>query len=800
MCRDTSRRGAARPAGVLRLAHGWCLALLACCFTHTTARAADPRLPPEVEAFLGAPKIAARGAMDLSPDGQYLVLTAEDPRKRAGVRQPEREFFSTSGVVHWMLGRDLYLVSTQGGETRPLAASTGSSWGGTWSPDGRRIAFYSDRDGALRLWIFDLGSNRARRVSDRILRIFRDWELPQWSRDGREILVKALPEGLRLEDSARSRQQPRAAEPGSSSVRWFTSPRAPQTSTAPRVNDMSLGDLIWLDSTTGAARTLATGVASTGYRLSPDGRHLALVRDQPEKIRTSPVSIKRLIVVDRSTGEQIFSVPGLHLDYEMGFSWSPDSRWLAILDTGFGTVPSGPEPKRILLVEPASRSIVTADPLPEALAQQIESRALMIPSWGEDAVWLVGPRQLYRLDLAGAFHPVAGGPDDRWMFEATSQSGRLFRDPTGAAWIFTAEPTTGDWGFDRVDLSSGELLDHHGGPRGGTRHNFLNSLATESGKLLFLSGSSDHPVDVWAATGSDPRASQLSELHPRLPPMEPARVVTWPKSDGTGRGVLIPPPSPKPAAGFPLLTWVYSDSPWSEQVHSYALIGSGPLDLQMLASRGYLVFCPDTVLEEGRPRASMSEQVLAGVDHLINSGWADPERLGVLGVSWGGYNTLSLITSSKRFAAALSAYGISNLVSGYGLMIGSDGSDDVDYYERREGRIGGTLWDYRERYVENSPIFFLDRVETPLLLVHGTLDHPEQSDQVFVGLRRLGKTVAYARYEGEHHGAHHWTWSNQIDLTRRTLDWFGQHLAVPLDPGQGSSAGAGRDRAGDHSR
>ena len=817
MSHGTSTRDASLIASSWWLARSWRLVLLACCLASTiTAQTVTPPLPPEVEAFLAAPKVAARGAMDLSPDGRRLVLATENPRKRAEVRLPESEFFSATGVVHWMLGRDLYLVSTEDGETRPLAPSAGSSWGGVWSPDGRQIAFYSDRDGALRLWIFDFASNRARRVSDRILRVFRDWELPQWSPDGREILVKALPAGSRLEETARSRQQPRTPKAGTTSVRWFTSPRPAESSAPLRVNDMSLGDLTGFDSTTGTARTIATGVAATGYRLSPDGRQLAFVRDQPEKVRSSPVSIKRLIIADRSTGEEILSVRGLHLDYEMGFSWSPDSRWLAILDTGFGTVPSGPEPKRILLVEPASRSIISSDPLPEGLGPRNESQPMAIPSWGSGAVWLIGPSHLYRLDLDGSFHQVAHSPDARWTFEATSQTGRLFRDGAGAAWIFTSEPESGNWGFDRVDLASGELLDRHSSRRGGTRYNFLNSLATDSlppdslppgslspdrGKLLFLSGSSDHPIDVWAATGTDLRASQLSELHPRLPEMEPAQVVTWLKSDGIGRGVLIPPPGPKPAAGYPLLTWVYSDSPWSEQVHTYAVIGSGPLDLQMLASQGYLVFCPDTVLEEGRPRASMTEQVLAGVDHLVASGWVDPERLGVLGVSWGGYNTLSLITSSTRFGAAMSAYGISNLVSGYGLLIGSDGSDDVDYYERRQGRIGGTLWDFPERYVENSPIFFLDQVETPLLLVHGTLDRPEQSDQVFVGLRRLGKTAAYARYEGEHHGAHHWTWSNQVDLARRTLDWFRHHLAAPgVEDRQETAARVDRGGAGDHSR
>jgi dipeptidyl aminopeptidase/acylaminoacyl peptidase len=100
-------------------------------------------------------------------------------------------------------------------------------------------------------------------------------------------------------------------------------------------------------------------------------------------------------------------------------------------------------------------------------------------------------------------------------------------------------------------------------------------------------------------------------------------------------------------------------------------------------------------------------------------------------------------------------------------------------FEEGQGLMGGPPWQFRERYIENSPIFYLDRVETPLLIVHGSDDRAVPSflsDEVFVGLRRLGKEVAYAKYEGEGHSPFEWSYANQLDFCKRMIEWFDDHL------------------------
>jgi dipeptidyl aminopeptidase/acylaminoacyl peptidase len=93
--------------------------------------------------------------------------------------------------------------------------------------------------------------------------------------------------------------------------------------------------------------------------------------------------------------------------------------------------------------------------------------------------------------------------------------------------------------------------------------------------------------------------------------------------------------------------------------------------------------------------------------------------------------------------------------------------------------MGGTLWQYRDRYIENSPIFYLDRVEAPVLIIHGDADlgvAPFLTDEIFSDLRRLGKRVEYARYAGEGHWAASWSRPNQIDYLSRVIDWFDRYL------------------------
>ena len=181
---------------------------------------------------------------------------------------------------------------------------------------------------------------------------------------------------------------------------------------------------------------------------------------------------------------------------------------------------------------------------------------------------------------------------------------------------------------------------------------------------------------------------------------------------------------------------------------------------------------PDAPFQKETPMQDLAKTVLPGVDRAIEVGIADPERLGVMGHSYGGYCTLALIAQTTRFKAAVSSGGYGNWIGKYGHM-------------RRDGStyggttLGGTPWQSPDQYIENSPVFYLDRIQTPLLLLHGELDNAVPSflaDEIFVGLRNLGKWVMYAKYEGESHAPADWEYANQVDYWNRIITMFDTFL------------------------
>jgi len=118
----------------------------------------------------------------------------------------------------------------------------------------------------------------------------------------------------------------------------------------------------------------------------------------------------------------------------------------------------------------------------------------------------------------------------------------------------------------------------------------------------------------------------------------------------------------------------------------------------------------------------------------------------------------------------------------YGEMTTDGHSHGAFVLENSVTSLSGSPWAFRDQYVENSPIFYIDRVETPLLILHGSHDKtvaPFLGDEIFVALRRLGKEVEFARYEGEDHSPATWSSSNYKDYCQRIIDWFDSHLGSP---------------------
>ena len=198
-----------------------------------------------------------------------------------------------------------------------------------------------------------------------------------------------------------------------------------------------------------------------------------------------------------------------------------------------------------------------------------------------------------------------------------------------------------------------------------------------------------------------------------------------------------------------------------------------------LANHGYAVFHPSVNLVVGRPGEAWVKGVTAAANRLIDMGVADPDRLGVHGTSYGGYATVLLLTQTDRFKAAVNISGKVDMVSFY-----TDsprlGVRNTHAPEKSQDRIGGTLWEYPERYLEHSAVLRADRITTPLLCITGDQDPnvpASQSREIYYALRRLGKEVEWVRYvNGAHRPPN--SVAESIDFEQRILAWYDKYLKV----------------------
>jgi dipeptidyl aminopeptidase/acylaminoacyl peptidase len=175
----------------------------------------------------------------------------------------------------------------------------------------------------------------------------------------------------------------------------------------------------------------------------------------------------------------------------------------------------------------------------------------------------------------------------------------------------------------------------------------------------------------------------------------------------------------------------------------------------------------------------LAKTVLPGVNKVITMGIADPDRIGLMGISYGGYSTVALLSQTRRFKAAIEVAGFADLIGAYGAMDRDGTAYLASVLEKGQGRMGATPWQAWGKYTENSPVRHFDNIRTPLLMIHGAEDQAVASflaDQIFVGLRRLGQAVEYAKYMAEGHSPTDWSYADQIDCYKRMIAWFDTYL------------------------
>jgi dipeptidyl aminopeptidase/acylaminoacyl peptidase len=725
----------------------------------------------------------------LSPDGRQLAYTVQDNgRPRPFDLGP----YDRTGVPPWALGTDIWIQDMESGTVRNLSGGQGGNWLPAWSPDGHYLAFLSTRDGSqqARLWVWDVARDALKKVTDANMR----GNKIEWMRDSQHVLITILPDGRLPEEYLRAissdmdtEERAESDKNGPTAVLYLSdsanSVKA-YSGSGPFNLDRNRRDLVSVDIVDGKSSTIVHGTRIVTFLLSPDGSRIAY--SIPKRF-AKPGS--QQILFDLSTVEIAGDQPriiasDIPLDFNGDrFSWAPDSLRISYRESGPGMV--------------GDCYVVAINGNAPENVTKLSRVAEEVPSGSAEPLWEVQGKSVFFIHRGALWQAVVAGKraakvaeiPHREIEAMIPQSENLLwtlGDPHSTV-VVTHDAAGKQDGFYKIDLRNGEStrLLENGQCYTCTRASHKFTVTEDGGRLLYFREDAQHDSDLWTSDAGFVSARRLTDLNPQFDKyrMGSARLIDWLSDDGQPlRGTLLLPSDYQEGVRYPLIVWVYGGLLLSNDFDHFGLAAPGPFNMQLLATRGYAILLPDMPLGAGTQMLDMAKTVLPGVSKVIELGVADPCRLGIMGHSFGGYSTLSLIVQTNRFRAAIEASGLGDLVGGYGAMRQDGTAFGISIEEQGPGSMGGTPWEVRDRYIANSPVYYFDRIKTPLLMLQGTEDPAVAvflGDEVFVDLRRLGKEVEYVRYVGEGHSPLTWKYANQMDFCNRVIAWFDVHLKAP---------------------
>ncbi len=242
------------------------------------------------------------------------------------------------------------------------------------------------------------------------------------------------------------------------------------------------------------------------------------------------------------------------------------------------------------------------------------------------------------------------------------------------------------------------------------------------------------------------------------------------------QGALYYPADYEPGRQYPMVVYIYEKL--SQSVHRFATPSErSTYNTSVFTTQGYFVLQPDIVFRAREPRASALDCITSGVEKVLETGMIDRDRIGLIGHSWGGYETAFLVTQTDMFAAAVAGAALTNFFSMYGSVFWNSGVPETGHFEVGQERMEVPFWEDIDAYIRNSPIYSIENMNTPLLMEFGDRDGSvdwQQGIEMYNAARRLGKEMVLLVYPGENHSVRRK--ENQIDYHHRILDWFGHKL------------------------
>jgi len=513
------------------------------------------------------------------------------------------------------------------------------------------------------------------------------------------------------------------------------------------------------------------------FKWSPEGKMIAFTaRDMEGAEKQLPLRENDAVDVDHNyafTRLWVISLSDRKLDlvtwqnFQVNdFEWSPDGSEFALRISETPRLDDAFWHSRLVIVRRSPGQLVRTisqdiSPWEGTLRWSPDGRSIVFPKFTPRRIasWLV-------------LKPTLGGPERYLLqnYHGTLRAEVWTRDSKfliGEAEVGTKAELL------RIDVVTGEVVKLAEILASANEASF--SSTPDGSTVAYLCAKSDAPNDV-CVVGPGHTSSQLTRFHSEFASvgLGQAREITW-KSTTDGEriyGVLITPPSSKPGRPYPTVVMVHGGPlmAWSTGWHEWG---------QLLASHGYVVFLPNPRGSEGQgwrfAEGNIDDwggkdfrDIMDGIDTLIAQKIADPDHLGIGGWSFGGFMTSWAVTQTDRFKAAIEGAGITDLIS-------FDGTADISpTFLRTYFQTPPSRWSTYERH---SPMYYVARCKTPILILHGLADDVVpvgQSEEFYHGLRSRGAGAELVLYPREWHvfsePAH------QLDVLTRVLEWYDKYL------------------------
>lgn len=656
-------------------------------------------------AFVGSPRV--------SPDGKQVVYTVRETRFE------DNKYLSS-----------LYLVPSSGGEPRRLTFGEYSDALPRWSPDGKTLAFVSDRhEEKSQIHLLPMEGGEAHRLTN----LDGSVTAVEWSPDGKQLVMVYRP--LSEEQKARREAKKKNKTDKRPAFKVHTTLHYKEDGMG-YLFDM-YAHLYLVDVETGEVKQITKGETNDMQPVfSPDGETIAFASNRMDDPEMNPDNID-VCLVPTTGGEVTRLTPGY--GPQVAPSFSPDGKILAFLglfcgkgesfwkDAHVWTVPvSGGEPTDITPhLERSAGNLCISD----------------------------------TRDVGEGWEPPIWSPDGNHLTFVKSVDGSavVCRVPAKGGDVAQLTPKDREVSGLSVDAKAGrmalEFSDH--------------THPAEIAILDLTEGGEPRPI-------TDHNRALLEEHWIGEP--EEIRVPTAPGVEI--HGWVLKPPGFDPGRQYPAILEIHG-GPHVQYANTFFH------EMQYLAGRGYVVMWTNPRGSQGYGETYAGaivqdwggpdlEDQMKAVDHLVAQGYVDETRLGVTGGSYGGFMTNWIVGHTDRFKAAATQRSVVNLYSFYGSS---------DYGYDFEWEFFGRPWADEEtalRYLRMSPLHYVQNIKTPLLIVHSEEDHRcpvSQAEELFTALKILKREVEFVRFEGESHGlSRGGRPQNRLERLKRIGDWFDRYL------------------------